>query len=123
MIKFLLRQRSCSRYSTVFFFDSLPNFSNDVRWSVDLRWQSPREKWGFYDIAEGVVFRDRLKGNVVPDWKKFLSVNRKEIWQRMHFDKVILTSFQYSCGISIIQLLLISSLHYPNWSPVPQCLK
>ena len=82
----LLLVKSTRNYSCD--FHSLPNFSNDVRWSVDLRWQSPHHKWGFYDIAEGVLFRDRKQGDVNPDWKKFLSINRKEVWQRMHFDKV-----------------------------------
>ena len=63
---------------------SLPNTSNDIRWSMDLRWQSPFEKWGFYDIAEGVRFRSSTDPDVKPDWKKFLSVNRKKIWQERH---------------------------------------
>ena len=67
----------------VFVF-SLPNHSNDVRWSVDLRWQSPHEKWGFYNIAEGILFRSSQKGNITPDWEKFLRVNRKEEWQKRY---------------------------------------
>lgn len=65
------------------------NTSDKVRWSVDLRWQSPHEKWGFYNIAQGVVFRDPKRPNLEPDWQSFLKVNRKEVWQRMHFDKVL----------------------------------
>ena len=63
---------------------SLPNHSNDVRWSVDLRWQSPHEKWGFYNIAEGILFRSSQEGNITPDWEKFLRVNRKEEWQKRY---------------------------------------
>ena len=66
------------------FFGSLTNKSNDVRWSVDLRWQSPHEKWGFYDIAEGILFRSKDNPNLKPDWIKFLSVNRKDVWQQRY---------------------------------------
>lgn len=67
---------------------SVHNISNDVRWSVDLRWQSPHDKWGFYNIAEGIPFKTAGKP-VTPDWKKFLSVNRKEVWQKRHYKKVL----------------------------------
>lgn len=67
---------------------SLRNVSNDVRWSIDLRWQSPHEKWGFYDISPGVLFRTKEDPNIKPDWKKFLSINRKEVWQTKYFKKV-----------------------------------
>lgn len=67
---------------------SLPNYSTDVRWSIDLRWQSPHEKWGFYNIADGVLMRTAEKGNVTPDWNSFLKVNRKEVWQKRYYSKV-----------------------------------
>ncbi|KAL5011309.1 hypothetical protein ScPMuIL_009860 [Solemya velum] len=60
---------------------SLPNVSNDIRWSIDLRWQSPHENWGFYGIQEGVEMRSSKNPNVIQDWDKFLSVDRKEVWQ------------------------------------------
>ena len=63
---------------------SLPNHSNDVRWSVDLRWQSPHEKWGFYDIAPGILFRSKDNADLKPDWEKFLAINRKEVWQQRY---------------------------------------
>ncbi|XP_013391128.1 phytanoyl-CoA dioxygenase 1 [Lingula anatina] len=66
---------------------SLPNMSSRIRWSLDLRWQSPHQKWGFYDIAEGILFRSASSPHLTPDWKKFLSVNRKEAWQKKHLQK------------------------------------
>jgi hypothetical protein len=63
------------------FFPSLPNNSNDVRWSIDLRWQSPHEKWGFYDIQEGAPMRHPDKPDLEIDWEKFMAVNRKKVWQ------------------------------------------
>ncbi|CAH1780477.1 unnamed protein product [Owenia fusiformis] len=64
---------------------SLPNISNDVRWSMDLRWQSPNDIYGFYDIQDGILFRDPKQPNLQPDWEKFLSVNRKEVWQKKFY--------------------------------------
>jgi hypothetical protein len=63
---------------------SLPNESNDVRWSVDLRWQSPRHDYGFYKIQEGILFRSPDQPNLKPDWTKFFSVDRKEVWQKKY---------------------------------------
>lgn len=68
---------------------SLMNYSNEIRWSVDLRWQSPKHHWGFYDIGEGVLFRSAEKEIKEPDWEKFFSVDRKEIWQKKYFAQVM----------------------------------
>ncbi len=59
-----------------------------MRWSIDLRWQSPKEKWGFYDIARGVVLRTAEEGTVTPDWDTFLKVDRKKVWQEKYNVKV-----------------------------------
>ena len=62
--------------------------SNDVRWSMDLRWQSPKENYGFYDIADGIVFREDGKDVEKPDWETFLAVDRKEVWQKKYYKQV-----------------------------------
>lgn len=64
------------------------NYSDEIRWSVDLRWQSPKHHWGFYDIGEGILFRSAGKQVEKPDWEKFFSVDRKEIWQKKYFKQV-----------------------------------
>ncbi|XP_014791187.1 uncharacterized protein LOC106884357 isoform X1 [Octopus bimaculoides] len=66
---------------------SLLNISNDVRWSVDLRWQSPKEKWGFYNLQEGILMRSEKQPNLEPDWEKFLSTDRKTEWQKRYSKK------------------------------------
>lgn len=71
----------------LFFLFSLKNTSNDIRWSIDLRWQSPKVDYGFYGIADGILFRKDGK-DVEPDWEKFLSVDRKEVWQKKYFKQV-----------------------------------
>lgn len=78
-------------FSNIIPHRSLPNISNDIRWSIDLRWQSPFENYGFYDIAEGIVFRSSTEPNIQPDWNKFLSVDRKEVWQKKYFKQVVET--------------------------------
>ena len=70
-----------------YFFDtsfSLPNVSNQVRWSVDLRWQSPHHNYGFYNIQDGVLFRSPDQPSLEPDWEKFFSVDRKEVWRKQY---------------------------------------
>ncbi|CAL1525916.1 unnamed protein product [Lymnaea stagnalis] len=61
---------------------SLPNNSNDVRWSVDLRWQSPKLPYGFFGIQDGILFRSPGQPDLKPDWKAFFSVDRKLVWQQ-----------------------------------------
>lgn len=63
---------------------SLPNVSKDVRWSVDLRWQSPKEDFGFYGIQQGVLMRSSEHPNLTPDWVEFFKVDRKAVWQKRH---------------------------------------
>jgi len=67
---------------------SLQNFSTDIRWSVDLRWQSPKHNMGFYNIQDGILFRSPDQPNLSPDWDKFFSVDRKEVWQRKYAKSV-----------------------------------
>ncbi|XP_074642815.1 uncharacterized protein LOC141900020 isoform X2 [Tubulanus polymorphus] len=74
---------------------SLPNNSNDVRWSIDLRWQSPKKPWGFYNIQEGAAMRDKNGKKIAVDWKKFMSVNRKEVWQQ-RYNKQMVQDDQFS---------------------------
>ncbi|KAK7094837.1 1-deoxypentalenic acid 11-beta-hydroxylase-like [Littorina saxatilis] len=63
---------------------SLPNVSNDVRWSVDLRWQSPSSNFGFYGIQEGILMRSPRQQNLKPNWEEFFKVDRKAVWQKRH---------------------------------------
>ena len=58
--------------------------SNDVRWSVDLRWQSPRQDFGFYGIQQGVLMRCPGQPDLQPDWDEFFKVDRKAVWQKRH---------------------------------------
>jgi len=59
---------------------STPNTSNDIRWSLDLRWQSPRHHWGYYGIVDGILLRTEDGPLKQPDWQTFLTVNRRVRW-------------------------------------------
>lgn len=78
------------------------NYSNEIRWSVDLRWQSPKHHWGFYDIGEGVLFRSAENEIKEPDWEKFFSVDRKEIWQKKYFAQVM-ELFGHNVCLSLVR--------------------
>ncbi|KAL3873369.1 hypothetical protein ACJMK2_036498 [Sinanodonta woodiana] len=55
---------------------SLPNMSNDVRWSLDLRWQRPDQPFGFYGLKDGVLMRSSKDPNMKIDWDCFDAVDR-----------------------------------------------
>ncbi|KAK7103955.1 phytanoyl-CoA dioxygenase domain-containing protein 1 homolog [Littorina saxatilis] len=55
---------------------SLNNVSNDIRWSLDLRWQKPDKSVGFYDMKEGVLMRTKDKPNLKVDWSSFDAIER-----------------------------------------------
>ena len=57
-------------------FLSLANMSDDIRWSLDLRWQRPDKPVGFYDLKDGVLMRTKEKPDMVVDWDSFDSVDR-----------------------------------------------
>ena len=59
-----------------FIFCSLPNLSDDIRWSLDLRWQRPELPVGFYDLKAGVLMRTKENANMNIDWESFDNVDR-----------------------------------------------
>ncbi|XP_069117191.1 uncharacterized protein [Argopecten irradians] len=58
---------------------SLDNISDHIRWSVDLRWQSPNHPYGYYNLKDGVVFRTKDDPNHVVDWDTFDGVDRFQV--------------------------------------------
>ena len=47
---------------------SLENYSDKIRWSLDLRWQDPKKPTGFYDLKEPVVMRKADDPKHQIDW-------------------------------------------------------
>ncbi|KAL5009282.1 hypothetical protein ScPMuIL_014863 [Solemya velum] len=69
-------------FSNVLPHRSIPNTSNKVRWSLDLRWQRPDAEYGFFGLKEGVVLRDNKNTNLKPNWDVFDSLDRHLIQKR-----------------------------------------
>ncbi|PVD25798.1 hypothetical protein C0Q70_13458 [Pomacea canaliculata] len=55
---------------------SLGNISNDIRWSLDLRWQTPEKSVGFYDLKQGVLMRTKDNPNMTVNWEDFNKIDR-----------------------------------------------
>ncbi|XP_071079579.1 phytanoyl-CoA dioxygenase domain-containing protein 1-like [Haliotis cracherodii] len=77
---------------------SLPNVSNEIRWSMDLRWQDPAKPYGFYGLKEGILMRDPSKPDHKIDWSPFESVDRhetaKEVLNEVKEDDAFETTIQ-----------------------------
>ena len=54
------------------------NLSNEIRWSLDFRWQDPSKPYGFYGLKEGVLMRSEKNPNLKIDWETFDAVDRHE---------------------------------------------
>jgi hypothetical protein len=50
--------------------------SNDIRWSIDLRWQDPKQKFGFYGLKDGVPMRLATQPDLNIDWEAFEGIDR-----------------------------------------------
>lgn len=58
---------------------SLENYSNQVRWSLDLRWQIPNMSNGFYGLKECVLMRTVEEPNMVINWEGFATTDRTKL--------------------------------------------
>jgi ectoine hydroxylase-related dioxygenase (phytanoyl-CoA dioxygenase family) len=61
---------------------SLSNRSNEVRWSLDLRWQRADKNPGFYDIKPAVQMRSSSDENFTIDWDSFINMSRHDTHQQ-----------------------------------------
>lgn len=57
---------------------SLPNMSNQIRWSLDLRWQKPDLPAGFWGLKSSLLLRSAKDPDYKIDWTEFDGVNRRE---------------------------------------------
>ncbi|XP_013416111.1 uncharacterized protein LOC106177776 [Lingula anatina] len=55
---------------------SLSNYSNVIRWSLDLRWSKPTDPVGLWGLKEGVLLRSSKDPNLKVDWDAFTKVDR-----------------------------------------------
>ncbi len=48
---------------------SLENYSDKIRWSMDLRWQDPKKSVGFYGLKDCVTMRKAGDPNYKINWE------------------------------------------------------
>ena len=58
---------------------SLENYSDKVRWSLDLRWQHPDESNGFYGLKECVLMRSADNPHHIIEWEGFATLDRTKL--------------------------------------------
>ena len=58
---------------------SLNNLSEDIRWSLDLRWQRLDEPTGFYGLKQGVQLASSSSPDLRIDWEEFDSKDRHKL--------------------------------------------
>ncbi len=56
---------------------STENYSDIIRWSIDLRWQRPGELSGMEGIKEPILMRTAADPNYKPDWEEWASRSRQ----------------------------------------------
>ena len=61
---------------------SLENYSDKVRWSLDLRWQRPDKPNGFYGLQESVLMRTAKDPNYVINWDQFATIDRTQLQEQ-----------------------------------------
>eukprot|EP00058_Branchiostoma_floridae_P017594 XP_002603083.1 hypothetical protein BRAFLDRAFT_63284 [Branchiostoma floridae] len=55
---------------------SLENYSDEIRWSLDLRWQDPAKPSGFWGDREHVLMRTAEDPGYKPVWDGFVDVSK-----------------------------------------------
>ena len=55
---------------------SLPNLSDSIRWSYDLRWQSPFAPDGYHGLKPPIVLAKASDPTYAPDWSHWAEVDR-----------------------------------------------
>jgi len=55
---------------------SLDNLSNQIRWSLDLRWQRPDLPNGFYGLKDCIVMAKAGEAGYAPDWTHWARQDR-----------------------------------------------
>ena len=57
---------------------SLNNLSDEIRWSLDLRWQRSDMAVGFYGLKDGIKMRSSNDPDFKIDWESFDNINRHQ---------------------------------------------
>ena len=76
--------------------NSLNNVSNDIRWSIDLRWFEAGKSVGLWQMKDGVLLRSK-DPNFKVDWTAFDSVDR----QQAAYEYLGQVSLQYDSDVRV----------------------
>ncbi|XP_048585693.1 phytanoyl-CoA dioxygenase-like [Nematostella vectensis] len=62
---------------------SLENFSDKIRWSLDLRWLRPDKPNGFYGLKDNILMRTSKDPNFKPDFESFAKMDRHLLQEKI----------------------------------------
>jgi len=103
---------------------SLENFSKNIRWSLDLRWQRPDLPNGFYGLKDSILMRNSKNPNHVIDWQSWGQINRAKLQdQFVKSDAAIQSNLEYQKAVSEVPAdgefnTVISGPWMKNWEIV-----
>ncbi len=58
---------------------SLENYSDKIRWSLDLRWQDPAKRTGFEGTKDSLLLRSGRDPSYSPNWDRFATEDRNKL--------------------------------------------
>lgn len=85
---------------------SLENYSDKIRWSLDLRWQEPRKPNGFYGFKDCILMRTAENPDLEIDWEQFTGVDRTKLqeqsmgYEESEFDTTVHGPWMYRWQIT-----------------------
>jgi hypothetical protein len=82
-----------------FLYSSLDNVSDEVRWSVDLRFKKPGADNGMFGLKPDVLMRTKENPNMKIDWDTFDKIDRTkaQIASVKDIIEVQISKQSYSC--------------------------
>lgn len=79
---------------------SLENFSDKIRWSMDLRWHDPNKPTGFYNLKKSVIMRKADDPDYKINWEGKALHSETSVVIVLDYD---ITSTHQAHGITCIQ--------------------
>lgn len=67
---------------------STENYSRNIRWSLDLRWQKPNEPNGFYGLKDSILMAKSDDPDFKPDWEEWSKINRSKLQEAAVKDSI-----------------------------------
>ena len=71
--------RAVGRFEIVLPLRSLDNISDEIRWSIDLRYKKTGLPSGVHGLKDDVILRSSKDRNMRIDWSKFKNIDRHKL--------------------------------------------